>query len=147
MGINPDGDAVDGRHAAWAQACTAPFPSSSPTTTSFLRQLQAILEVRSHYGIATSRQVDIPEVSHRGMLVLVHQLDGDGRLQLTVLNFANEHIAGTRAIGAPAARGGGVGHVHRQRRSATVDDLHSFAVDMPQLHGMSLLVEVPAAPE
>jgi hypothetical protein len=41
--------------------------------TSFLRQLQAILRVRSYYRIATSRQVDIPEVSHRGMLVLVHQ--------------------------------------------------------------------------
>lgn len=112
--------------------------------TSFLRQLQAILRVRSHYGIATSRQVDIPEVSHRGMLVMVHQLEGDGLCQLTVLNFANEHIAGTvRSEALPP--GGRVSDMFSGKAFATVDDLHSFAVDMPVHHGMSLLVEAPAA--
>ena len=37
--------------------------------------LGAILRVRWYYRIATSRQVGIPEVSRRGMLVLVHQLE------------------------------------------------------------------------
>jgi len=36
-----------------------------------------------------SRQIDIPEVSHRAMLVLVHQL-AEQVVQLTVLNFAND---------------------------------------------------------
>ena len=40
-------------------------------------------------------QVDIPEVAHAGMLVLVHRLDEPGQLQLTVLNFADEPIEGT----------------------------------------------------
>jgi trehalose synthase len=112
--------------------------------TSFLRQLQAILRVRSHYGIATSRQVDIPEVSHRGMLVMVHRLEGDGLYQLTVLNFANEHIAGSvRSEALPP--GGRVSDMFSGKAFATVDDLHSFAVDMPPHHGMSLLVEAPAA--
>ena len=71
------------------------IPEQLADETSFLRQLQAILRVRSHYGIATSRQVDIPEVSHKGMLVLVHQLEDPGQHQLTMLNFANEDIAGT----------------------------------------------------
>jgi trehalose synthase len=120
------------------------IPEQLEDDASFLRQLQAILRVRSHYGIATSRQIDIPEVSHRGMLVLVHQLADEDRYQLTVLNFANEEVAGTvRSDKIPA--GGVVSDMFTGKPLATVDDLHSFAVEMPPHHGMSLLVEAPSA--
>src|SRR5882757_85884 len=118
------------------------IPEQLSDDASFLRQLQAILRVRSHYGIATSRQIDIPEVSHRGMLVLVHQLAAEGRYQLTVLNFANEDVAGTvRSDELPP--GGSVSDMFTGKSFATVDDLHSFAVTMPAHHGLSLLVEAP----
>ena len=118
------------------------IPDQLADDASFLRQLQAILRVRSHYGIATSRQIDIPEVSHRGMLVLVHQLAAEGRYQLTVLNFANEDVAGTvRSDELPP--GGSVSDMFTGKSFATVDDLHSFAVTMPAHHGLSLLVEAP----
>jgi trehalose synthase len=119
------------------------IPDQLADETSFLRQLKAILKVRSHYGIATSRQIDIPEVSHRGMLVLVHELADAGRFQLTVLNFANEEVAGTvRSETLPP--GGTVSDMFTGKSLATVDDLHSFAVEMPAHHGMSLLVELGA---
>jgi hypothetical protein len=119
------------------------IPDQLADETSFLRQLKAILKVRSHYGIATSRQIDIPEVSHRGMLVLVHELADAGRFQLTVLNFANEEVAGTvRSETLPP--GGTVSDMFTGKSLATVDDLHSFAVEMPAHHGMSLLVEIGA---
>ena len=51
-----------------------PLPEQLADETSFARQLQAILAVRERYGVAISRQIDIPDVSHRGMLVMVHQL-------------------------------------------------------------------------
>ena len=122
------------------------IPDQLTDETSFLRQLQAILQVRSHYGIATSRQVDIPEVSHRGMLVLVHELENPSRHQLTVLNFANEDIAGTvRSEHLPP--GGHVSDMFTGKPFASVDDLHSFTVEMPPHHGMSLLVEAPEAGE
>jgi trehalose synthase len=125
------------------------IPEQLADDTSFLRQLQAILRVRSHYGIATSRQVDIPEVSHRGMLVLVHELAEEGQYQLTVLNFANEDIAGTvRSEQLPP--GSQVSDMFSGNHVGAVDDLHSFAVELPPHHGMSLLVEAPedeAAPE
>jgi trehalose synthase len=121
-----------------------PIPEQLADETSFLRQLQAILRVRSHYRIATSRQVDIPEVSHRGMLVLVHELEEPGRHQLTVLNFANEDIAGTvRSEHLPP--GAQVSDMFTGTPIGSVDDLHSFAVEMTPHHGMSLLVEAPAA--
>lgn len=115
------------------------IPEQLADETSFLRQLQAILRVRKHYEIATSRQVDIPEVSHRGMLVLVHEL-ANGDHQLTVLNFANEEIAGTvRSKALPP--GASVSDMFTGKPLATVDDLHSFAIEMPAHHGMSLLVD------
>jgi hypothetical protein len=118
------------------------IPEQLADDTSFLRQLQAILRVRSHYGIATSRQVDIPEVSHRGMLVLVHELAEEGQYQLTVLNFANEDIAGTvRSEQLPP--GSQVSDMFSGNHVGAVDDLHSFAVELPPHHGMSLLVEAP----
>ncbi|MCW2527486.1 MAG: trehalose synthase [Pseudonocardiales bacterium] len=119
------------------------IPQQLDDETSFLRQLQAILRVRSHYGVATSRQVDIPEVSHRGMLVLVHELETPGQHQLTVLNFANEDIAGTvRSEHLPPRAE--VSDMFTGKVFASVDDLHSFTVEMPAHHGMSLLVEAPA---
>jgi trehalose synthase len=119
------------------------IPEQLADDTSFLRQLQAILRVRSHYGIETSRQIDIPEVSHRGLLVLVHQLADEGRYQLTVLNFANEDVAGTvRSEKLPP--GGVVTDMFTGKSIATVDDLFSFAIEMPPHHGMALLVETVA---
>jgi trehalose synthase len=122
------------------------IPDQLADDTSFLRQLQAILRVRSHYGIATGRQIDIPEVSHRGMLVLVHQLADPNQHQLTVLNFANDDVAGTvRSDKLPP--GGAVSDMFTGEPLATVDDLHSFGVELPALHGMSLLVESPVEAE
>ena len=116
------------------------IPEQMADETSFLRQLQAILRVRSHYGIATSRQIDIPEVSHRGMLVMVHQLEDPGLYQLTVLNFANEHIAGTvRSDKLPP--GSRISDMFSGKDFTAVDDLHSFAVEMAPHQGMSLLVD------
>jgi hypothetical protein len=116
------------------------IPDQLADETSFLRQLQAILRVRTYYRIATSRQVDIPEVSHRAMLVMVHRLDDSRRYQLTVLNFANQDITGTvRSEYLPP--GAHVSDMFSGKPLATVDDLSSFAVHLQPYQGMSLLVE------
>ena len=94
MGVNPTATASSAGMPR-GRSLYGSIPDQLADDTSFLRQLQAILTLRSHYGIATSQQIDIPEVSQRGMLVLVHKLADEGRYQLTVLNFANEHVAGT----------------------------------------------------
>ena len=143
MGVNPSA-AKSTAGMSRGISLYGSIPDQLADDTSFLRQLQAILKVRSHYGIATSRQIDIPEVSHRGMLVLVHQLADEGQYQLTVLNFANEHVAGTvRSKRLPS--GGMVSDMFTGRSIATVDDLHSFSVEMPAHHGMSLLVRTSIA--
>ncbi|AQT80169.1 maltose alpha-D-glucosyltransferase [Mycolicibacterium litorale] len=139
MGVNPTAN-QSAAGMPRGRSLYGSIPEQLADETSFLRQLQAILRVRSYYGIATSRQVDIPEVSHRGMLVLVHQLADEGRFQLTVLNFANETVAGTvRSEALPP--GACVSDMFTGKPFARVDDLYSFAVEMPPHHGMSLLIE------
>ncbi|RDH78772.1 maltose alpha-D-glucosyltransferase [Mycolicibacterium moriokaense] len=139
MGVNPD---ATKSMAGMPRGVSlyGSIPDQLKDDTSFIRQLQAILRVRSHYGIATSRQIDIPEVSHRGMLVLVHQLDDPNQFQLTVLNFANEPIAGTvRSKKLPP--GATVMDMFSGEDVGVVDDLNSFAIELPPHHGASLLVE------
>ncbi|WBP93510.1 maltose alpha-D-glucosyltransferase [Mycolicibacterium neoaurum] len=141
MGVNPDAT-HSSEGMPRGTSLYGSIPEQLADETSFLRQLQAILRVRTHFGIATSRQIDIPEVSHRGMLVMVHQLDDPNQLQLTVLNFANEEIAGTvRSEFLPPQAV--VTDMFSGKTVAHVDDLHSFPVEMPPHHGMSLLVELP----
>src|SRR3954454_3244301 len=116
-----------------------PLPAQLDDDTSFARQLQAILAVRERYGVAVSRQIDIPDVSHKGMLVMVHQLADPEQLQLTVLNFANEAIAGT-VRSEHLAPGSEVRNMFDDTHLATVDDLSSFHVELRPHGGMALLV-------
>ena len=111
-----------GPDAAPPAASTARCPSSSPTRTRSPRGCARIIDVRTACGIATAVQVDIPEVSHRAELVMVHRL-ADETLQITVLNFSGEEISGSiRSEHLPAGREGRR-HVHGRggrdrRRSA-----------------------------
>jgi trehalose synthase len=138
MGVNPRAT----RSASGIPRGTSlygPLPAQLDDDTSFARQLQAILAVRERYGVAVSRQVDIPNVSHKGMLVMVHQLADPEQLQLTVLNFANEAIAGT-VRSEHLAPGSEVRNMFDDTLVATVDDLSSFHVELRPHGGMALLV-------
>jgi trehalose synthase len=115
------------------------LPEQLDDDTSFARRLQAILEVRQRYGIAVSRQIDVPDVSHRGMLVMVHQLAEPDQLELTVLNFANEHISGT-VRSEHLLPGSDVVDMFDDRHVGKVDDLSSFHVELAPHEGRALLV-------
>ena len=141
-GRQPARDQVDRPECREGEAFTARSPNSSRTTPASRASCRPSLRVRSHYGIATSQQIDIPDVSHRGMLVMVHQLDDPDQFQLTVLNFANEHIAGTvRSKKLPP--GARVSDMFTGEEVGVVDDLNSFAMELVPHHGASLLVEQP----
>ncbi|MFC5948415.1 maltose alpha-D-glucosyltransferase [Pseudonocardia lutea] len=125
------------------------LPEQLEDERSFARQLQAILAVRSRYGIAVARQVDIPDVSHRGMLVLVHELDpgedGGRRTHVTVLNFAAEPVTGT-VRSEHLVPGSRVTDMFTDKEVGVVDDLRAFVVELEPHQGHSLLLEVPAEP-
>jgi trehalose synthase len=115
---------------------TLPEQLSDPT--SFASRLRSIIAVRRRHELATAVQVDVPNVSHRSELVMVHELT-DGTHQITALNFAAEAIAGTvRSKHLPP--GATVTDMFTGETVGTVDDLNSFALDLDGYQGTSLHV-------
>ena len=121
------------------------LPDQLDDPTSFASRLAGILDLRREQGIATSTQVDIPEVAHAGMLVLVHRIDNgdptaDAPVQVTVLNFSAEPIEGSvrsehlvaQSEVVDAATGETIGRV---------DDLQSFSVSLPAYGAMFLVLQ------
>ncbi|MEO9201643.1 MAG: maltose alpha-D-glucosyltransferase [Mycobacterium sp.] len=112
---------------------------------SFATQLGHILRVRGRHGIDVASQIDIPEVAHRGMLVMVHRLDDgdrsqeDAPLQVTVLNFSGEAIEGTVRSDHFVARRSVI-DVETDQEVGVVDDLLSFAVHLEPYGALFLLL-------
>jgi trehalose synthase len=114
------------------------LPEQLADPASFASGLRAILDVRRRFEIATAVQVDVPSVSHRSELVMVHRL-GDGTHQITVLNFGPESLTGTvRSEHLPP--GATVTDMFSGETVGAVDDLNSFGLELGGYTGTSLLV-------
>jgi trehalose synthase len=116
------------------------LPAQLQDSSSFARRLAEILSVRKRYGIATSIQLDVPHVSHKAMLVMVHQLS-DAE-QVTVLNFSAHAIAGSVSSEA-LVPGSVLVDMFTDEEVGEVDDLHTFAISLEPHEGKSLLVLCP----
>jgi trehalose synthase len=141
MGFDPSArESLSGMPRGTSLYGTLPEQLADPR--SFASQLKEILAVRDRYGIATARQIDVPDVSHRGMLVMVHELPSSANLQITVLNFAPEWISGS-VHSEHLTPGSKVHNMFDGEELAQVDDLHSFGLSLGQHQGASLLVTPP----
>ncbi len=116
------------------------LPAQLEDPTSFACRLRDILAVRKRYGIATAVQLDVPQVSNKAMLVLVHQLS-DAE-QVTVLNFSGQEISGS-VISEHLVPGSGLVDMFTDEVVGEVDDLHTFSVSLGPYEGRSLLVLCP----
>jgi hypothetical protein len=117
------------------------LPSQLADEDSFANGLRRILKVRDESGVASATQVDVPAVSHRGMLVMVHELES-GSLQATVLNFSQEEINGT-VRSEHLTPGSVVFDQVTDEQVSEVDELQSFSVNLDAHEGMSLLIQPP----
>lgn len=144
MGVNPSAHAsTSGMPKAVSLYGT--LPEQLEDESSFARRLARILAIRTEYGIAKSALVDVPDVSHRGMLVMVHRIPSDD-CEVTVLNFSGQEIAGTvRSEGLET--GAEVTDAFSGEAVGTVDDLHSFYIQLAPYEGTALLVTRPADEE
>ena len=124
-----------------ARSLYGSLPEQLADPDSFANQLKNLVDLRRRHGIATARQVDVPEVSHPAMLVMVHVL-ADGTPQVTALNFSPGAITGTvRSDHLPP--GARVQDMGTGEEFAVIDGLHSFSLDLEAYEGRSLLVAVP----
>ena len=121
------------------------LPQQLEQEDSFANGLRTILSTRAAHDIGVATQIDVPDVAHPGMLVMVHRLDGGdptlegAPLQVTVLNFTGEPISGTvrsstftpRMAVLDASAGGEIGFV---------DDLQSFSIWLGAYGGVFLIL-------
>jgi len=113
------------------------LPQQLADRQSFVCRLQAILQLREACKLAAAHQIDIPDVPHKSLLVMVHKLPVD--YQLTVLNFANETVAGTiRSEHLPPQAT--VTDMATDETIGSIDELHSFALELEPFQGVSLRV-------
>ena len=109
--------------------------------TSFAEQLKRIIDIRTNYHIDTAHQIDIPDVSHKSMLVMVHRLSERDNIQVTVLNFSGTHISGSISSEylLPSAK---VIDMANNQPVAEIDDLKTFSLELEPYQGLSLLITV-----
>jgi len=120
-----------------ARTLYGPLPEQLKKDTSFASRLAAILKVRKRNGLATGRLLDVPEVGHRALLVLVNELE-IGAVQITALNFGGDRIeARVQSDFLPAGR---VFDLSTRRKVGTVDDLGGFTVDLPAFGGLAMII-------
>ena len=117
------------------------LPEQLRDTDSFASRLAGILRARAHHRIATSVQVDVPPPGDKAMLVMVHRLD-TGRMQTTVLNFADRAVTGQVTSGHLPA-GAAVTDMFTGKRITRVDQEKAFTLSLQPHQGMSLLVGPP----
>jgi len=123
-----------------ARALYGPLNVQLEDPNSFVSRLREILAVRDRQGLATAQQVDIPAVSNKAMLVLVHRLaEAD---QVTVLNFSAQTISGS-VRSDELQPGSKVIDMVTGAPVGEVDDLHSLYVVLQPHEGRSLLVTPP----
>jgi len=121
------------------------LPAQLDDPDSFASRLARILEVRREHGVATATQLDIPDVAHPAMLVLVHRLDegdpdADAQVQLTVLNFSPEEVEGT-VHSAHLVAHADVVSAETGATIGRVDDLLSFPATLPPYGALFLTLE------
>lgn len=105
---------------------------------SFVSRLRDILAIRAKFGIATARQIAVPDVPARSMLIMIHQLANDS-VQVTALNFGPDPVAGSvRSDVLPASAV--VTDMNSGEQIGDVDDLGAFGLALGAYQGMSLLV-------
>ena len=97
MGVEPEA-AESAAGLPKARALYGSLPEQLAQPDSFARRLQALLEVRERYRIYQARQVAVPEVQSRGLLVMVHELPDGFGTQVTALNFGGRPLVEQVAI-------------------------------------------------
>lgn len=128
-----------------ARSLYGSLPEQIATPDSFVHQLRAMLATRERFGIATATQVDIPDVAHPGMLVLVHELEeldeaGLPVIQISALNFRDEAIDGTIRSDSLVPRATVI-DVSDDSEIGTVDNLFSFPISIPAYGARFLILK------
>ncbi|MFI7067486.1 maltose alpha-D-glucosyltransferase [Kribbella sp. NPDC050124] len=118
------------------------LPQQLADPDSFTSGLRRILQIREACHLPTANQIDVPPVSHKGMLVMVHEIPDRATQQVTVLNFAQEEVTGT-IQSEHLVPGSTITNMFDAEPLGEVDDLQSFSVTLGPHDGLSLRLTLP----
>ena len=137
MGVNPDAT-ISLDSLPRARALYGSLTEQLAQPDSFVRQLQRLLEVRQRYQLPVSRQVDVPDVVSRGLLVMVHALPEGQGMQVTALNFGAESVDETVMLSRTTP--GAVVDMLTDTVVGRVGNDHLLTVKLDGYEGKSLLI-------
>lgn len=114
------------------------IPEQLENENSFVRKIQQVISIRDGIGISQAEQLEVPDVSHKGLLVMVHKLE-TGELQVTVLNFSDQLVPAVVSSEylPPESI---VMDVLDNTQVAVVDQLHSFPMEIGPYEGRCLFI-------
>jgi trehalose synthase len=81
-----------------AVALYGSLPAQLKKRDSFASQLARMLKARADLKLHAARQIDMPDVSAKSLLVLVHELPENSGIEITAINFGAEPVDETVAI-------------------------------------------------
>jgi len=102
-----------------AVALYGPLPEQLANPGSFASRLSKLLAVRARLKLYAARQVEVPAVTARGLLVMVHELPEGGGTEISALNFAREPVNEVVPLAQPLA-GEAVDALHPEATPAAV---------------------------
>ena len=94
VNVNPGATASSGGIPK-ARALYGPVSEQLQDPNSFASELRRLLAIRQAYRIYASEQLPIPEVTSKGLLVMVHRLPDGRGTQVTALNFGSTRVEET----------------------------------------------------
>ena len=113
------------------------LPSQLADPGSFASRLSRILEIRRLSGVATGELIDVPDVPHRSLLILVNRL-ADSTIEVTVLNFGRDAVVAR--VQSEALPVGSVIDLASGAVVGAVDDLGGFSVELAAFGGTALVI-------
>jgi trehalose synthase len=122
-----------------AVALYGPLPEQLAEPDSFASRLSRLLEVRARLKLYAARQVDVPSVRNKGLLVMVHELP-DGGTEVTAINFGSGPV--DEVVKVPQAVAGSkvVDAIHATAAAGEVADDGGVRIRLDGYEGKALLV-------
>jgi trehalose synthase len=139
LGKNP-GAARSSSDLPRAQVLYGTLPEQLKRPESFAGELQKLLRVRAEYRINESEQIDVPAVTAKGLVVMVHRLPAGKGIQVTAVNFGRTQVRETVAI-ETAPPGGAVRDLLEGKTLGTLAAGRRLGLALGPHQGQVLLVK------
>lgn len=103
-----------------AVALYGPLPEQLEKPGSFASRLASLLAARTRLKLNAARQLEVPAVKAKGLLVMVHELPQGGGTEISALNFGREPVDEVVALAESLAGREAVDVLHPETAPAAV---------------------------